>query len=70
MHATAGERLLEADEAIILLYYLMLENVSELIPNNLLYGLQNGQSELEELGLQKSYLPLLFATLPELTRKA
>lgn len=56
---------LNVDDAIRFRWYLMMENLSEVIPANLLYTLRIDWTEVEKFRLQRHGLSLVSALLPE-----
>lgn len=63
LDATAGYQLPGIDKAIPFMYFQMPGSVGDLLPNNVLYGMRNEQSELNRLRLQRECLSLGLATL-------
>lgn len=55
----------DINEAIRFLSYLMIENLSEIIINNLLYSLRDARPKLNKFRFERSFLLLVFATLPK-----
>lgn len=70
MDATERNRTTEGDELIYVLSYSVLENVSDVTPNNSFYSLRHDCSELDRLSFQRGRLLLMFNTLPGSFTKA
>lgn len=63
--ATARDRSLEVHEAIRLLCYALLQDVSDVVSSNAPYTLRDDWVELDKFRIKQECLPLAVATLPD-----
>lgn len=67
---TARDRSLDVDEAILFQCYQKLQDLSNVISNNVLYGWQDEWPESDKFHIKQRCVSLTFATLPDFITKA